>query len=424
MTTGELIKIIEGGALEKYGELYFDTSRAAERFTRAARSFEKLYGADREVGVFSVPGRSEISGNHTDHNGGKVLAGAIDRDVIAVAAKNSDGVIRIYSEGYPEDTVVISETGDPSAYGKYSSAALIAGTVRAFIDRGYEVGGFDAYLTSEVLRGSGISSSAAYEVMIGNLLSHLYADGKVSPVELAKIARYAENEYFGKPCGLMDQTACAVGGFVYIDFGDADEPKILPIDFSLSSRGFSICIVNTGGNHADLNEDFASVPGEMRQVAKLLGRDVLRGLCEEDIIKNLSNIRRIVGDRAVLRTLHFLRENDRVEEIKNALLASDIGTFLEGVRESGRSSFEYLQNVYSNHNVKEQGLSLALAITEGCLKGKEYAARVHGGGFAGTIQVFLHNEDVKGFCEYMDSIFGEGAAEAFRIRSKGAIKLF
>ena len=424
MTVSELKKLIEGGALAKYSELYGDVTHAKERYLSAVSSFSKLYGEDRDVEAFSVPGRSEISGNHTDHNGGKVLCGAIDRDVIAIAAKNDDGIIRIYSEGYPEDTIKISEAGDPASYNKYSSASLIAGTVRAFSDRGYNVGGFDAYLTSEVLRGSGISSSAAYEVMLGNMLSHLYNCGTVDNVELAKIARYAENEYFGKPCGLMDQTACAVGGFVYIDFEDACAPEILPIDFSLSSYGWSLCIINTGGNHADLNEDYASVPGEMKQVAKLLGREVLRGLTEEDIIKNLSNIRRIVGDRAVLRTLHFLRENDRVEGIKNALLRNDLQGFLSGVRESGRSSFEYLQNVYSNHNVKEQGLSLALALAEGYLSGKEFAARVHGGGFAGTVQVFLKNEDVAGFSEYMDSIFGEGAAQAFRIRPNGAIKLF
>ena len=424
MTVSELIKLIESGALEKYTELYADTSSAEKRFSAAASSFAKLYGENREVDVFSVPGRSEISGNHTDHNAGKVLCGAIDRDVIAIASKNDDGIIRIYSEGYPEDVVKISEIGDPASFKNYSSAALIAGTARAFSDRGYTVGGFDAYLTSEVLRGSGISSSAAYEVMLGNMISHLYNGGSVNAVELAKIARYSENEYFGKPCGLMDQTACAVGGFVYIDFADASAPEIIPIDFSLSSYGWSLCIVNTGGNHADLNEDYASVPGEMRQVAKLLGREVLRGLNEEDIIKNLTNIRRVVGDRAVLRTLHFLRENDRVEGIKKSLLASDLSGFLSGVRESGRSSFEYLQNVYSNKNVKEQGLSLALALTEGYLSGKEYAARVHGGGFAGTIQVFLKNEDVSGFTEYMDSIFGEGAAQAFRIRPKGAVKLF
>ncbi len=424
MTVKELLENIESGALEKYGELYKDTARAALRFSSAAASFAKLYGEDREIVVLSVPGRSEISGNHTDHNRGKVLCGAIDRDVIAIAAKNDKGIIRVHSEGYPEDIVEISNTKDPDAFKKYSSAALIAGTVRAFSDREYSVGGFDAYLTSEVLKGSGISSSAAYEVMIGNILSHLYNNGAVEAVELAKIARYAENEYFGKPCGLMDQTACAVGGFVYIDFRNSDAPEILPIDFSLSSYGWSLCIVNTGGNHADLNEDYASVPGEMHQVAKLLGRDVLRDLTEEDIIKNLRNIRRVAGDRAVLRTLHFLRENDRVEGIKSSLLASDLQGFLAGVRESGRSSFEYLQNVYSGANVKEQGLSLALALAEGYLAGKEYAARVHGGGFAGTIQVFLKNEEVSGFVEYMDAVFGEGSAEAFRIRPKGAVKLF
>ena len=424
MKLTELRKLIEGGALGSFTELYPDTNEATERFLKAIDAFAESYGEDRDVSVFSVPGRSEISGNHTDHNAGCVLAGSIDRDIIAIAAKNDDGVIRLYSDGYTPDEVKIAETTDPAAFADFSSAALIAGTVNGFANEGYLVGGYDAYTTSEVLKGSGISSSAAYEVMIGNILNHLYNDGKITNVNLAKIAKYAENVYFGKPCGLMDQMACAVGGFVYMDFKNQNEPEIEPINFALTDAGYSICIVNTGGNHADLNEDYASVPGEMKAVAKLLGSEVLRGFKEEDIIKNLNNLRRLVGDRAIMRTLHFLRENKRVVKIKEALLSSDVESFLNGVRESGRSSFEFLQNVYSNKNVKEQGLSLALALTEGCLEGKDYAARVHGGGFAGTIQVFVKNEDVTAYTQYMDSIFGDGAAVAFRIRPVGATKLF
>lgn len=424
MKATELKEMLQNGSLSKYRDLYADTERAAARYVRAIDEFCRIYGEDRDICVFSVPGRSEISGNHTDHNSGVVLAGAIDRDIIAVASRNDSNIIRIQSEGYPESVVAIDKCGSSDNFDKYTSDSLIAGTVDGFIKKGLSVGGYDAYATSEVLRGSGISSSAAYEVMIGNILSHLYNGGSVSAEELAKTARYAENEYFGKPCGLMDQMACAVGGFVYMDFEDKDEPKIEPIDFSLTERGYSLCIVNTGGNHADLNEDYASVPEEMRSVARLLGRDVLRGLVEEDIVKNVVNIRRLVGDRAVLRSLHFIRECARVESISSALREGNLNGFLEGVLASGRSSFQYLQNVYSAKCPKEQGLSLALALTEGYFEGKPVAYRVHGGGFAGTVQVFVKSEDMDGYIAYMDSVFGEGSANAFCIRPRGAIRIF
>ena len=424
MKPQELKAIIKNGALSEYKHIYSDVAVQEERFIKALDSFASLYGQDRDVTILSVPGRSEISGNHTDHNNGRVLAGAIDKDVIAVVAKNNDGVIRFHSEGYPEDKVEIKKTGKPDNFASYSSASLIAGMVNGFSNAGYSVGGYDAYATSDVLKGSGISSSAAYEVMIGNILNYLYNDGAVDNKEIAKLAQYAENVYFGKPCGLMDQMACAVGGFVYIDFENSKEPVVEPIGFSLAENGYSLCIVNTGGNHADLNEDYASVPTEMRAVAKLLGRETLRGLSEEDIIKNVNNLRRLVGDRAILRSLHFIRENDRVLEIKDALLKSDIDGFLNGVLKSGRSSFEYLQNVYTTINVKEQGLSLALAVTDGFLSSKSCAFRVHGGGFAGTIQAFVKNEYVDEYVKLMDSVFGDGAAMKLNIRPVGACKVF
>ncbi len=424
MKVNELKEKISAGALEAYSALYADIEKQKVRFIAALDAFAAAFGDERDIYVLSVSGRSEISGNHTDHNGGCVLAGAINKDIIAVAARREDGIIVLRSEGYPEDTVKISETASPENFKSYSSEALIGGMVNGFAKSGFSVGGFDAYTTSEVLKGSGISSSAAYEVMIGNILNHLYNGGSIENYEIAKLAQYAENEYFGKPCGLMDQMACAVGGFVFMDFEDNSNPAVEPIKFSLSEAGYSLCIVNTGGNHADLNEDYASVPSEMKAIAKLLGRDVLRGLTEEDIIKNIVNIRRLVGDRAILRALHFMRENERAVKIKNALLGADTSAFLSLVSESGRSSFEFLQNVYSNMNVKEQGLSLALALTEGFLDGKSYACRVHGGGFAGTIQVFLKSEDAEEYAKYMDSVFGENAASVLNIRSAGACKLF
>ena len=425
MKASELKKVISGGALSKYSNLYADVKSQSERFIAALDSFIDLYGdGNDEVGIFSVPGRSEISGNHTDHNGGCVLAGAIGRDIIAVAAKNSDGVIRFKSEGYPKTEIDLSKIDSPDNFENYTSDSLIAGLADGFTKATYSIGGYDAYATTEVLKGSGISSSAAFEVMVGNILNYFYNDGKISGVEIAKISQYAENVYFGKPCGLMDQIACAVGGFVFIDFKDAKNPIVDPIGFSLTDAGYSLCIVNTGGNHADLNDDYASVPAEMKSVAKELGAPVLRGFTEADIIAAIPSLREKVGDRAVLRALHFVRENNRVGEIRAALKMGDVNAFLSGVLASGNSSFEYLQNVFTTINVKEQGLSLALALTDGYLKGKGCAYRVHGGGFAGTIQVFIKNELIPGYVEMIDSVFGKGSAMELKIRPVGATRLF
>jgi len=414
---------IKDGALEKYSHIYADTAAQTERFIRALDEYIAIYG-DEDVSIFTVPGRSEISGNHTDHNRGCVLAGAINRDIIAVAAKNCDGVIRFKSEGYDKTVIDLSQTESPTNFKNYTSDALIAGLVNGFVNEGYSIGGYNAYATTEVLKGSGLSSSAAFEVMIGNILNYLYNDGKIDNAEIAKLSQYAENVYFGKPCGLMDQMACAVGGFVYIDFEDAKNPIVEPINFSLSDAGYSLCIVNTGGNHANLNDDYASVPSEMKAVASAFERDVLRGLNEKDIIEKIPMLRETVGDRAILRALHFIRENERVGNIRSALLRGDVNAFLKGVSASGDSSFKFLQNVYTTINVSEQGLSLALALAEGYLSGKACACRVHGGGFAGTVQVFIKDEYMDEFCALMDSVFGDGAAMRLKIRPLGAGKLF
>lgn len=414
---------LRAGALASYGSLYADIDAQTKRWLCAIDAFEELYGKGRDLFLFSVPGRSELSGNHTDHNHGAVLAGAIDRDIIAVAAVSEDPVIRLKSEGFPEDVVRLDDVSAPDRFRPYTSSALIAGTCRAVCDRGGAVGGFDAYTTTEVLKGSGISSSAAFEVMVGNILNHLFCGGRFSGQELAMMAQYAENVYFGKPCGLMDQMACAVGGFVRIDFADPQKPDVRPIDFSLTNAGYSLCIVNTGGNHADLNEDYASVPAEMKQVAKALGQEVLRGLTEEDIRAALPALREKTGDRAILRALHFVRENDRVLRQAAALEAGDIAGFLAGVAASGDSSFKYLQNVYTTKNTAEQGLSLALCLTEGLLSGKGCAWRVHGGGFAGTIQAYVKAEYEEAYAKEMDRIFGEGATMRLHIRPEGAVEI-
>ncbi len=407
-----------------FSRIYFDPKSQKNRIIAAIDSFEQLFGEEREVYLLSVPGRSEILGNHTDHNKGKVLAAAIDKDVIAIVSKNGTDTINLKSEDYDRDTVELSLIDDKTAYPKYSSASLILGIAKGLCMQGGLIGGFDCYITSNVLRGSGISSSAAFEVMIGNIFNHLFNEGKISNVEIAKIAQFAENEYFGKPCGLMDQMACAVGGLVYMDFEYPKAPYIEPIIFSLSDAGYYLCIVNTGGNHADLNEDYASVPLEMKKVASILGRDVLRGASETDVLLKAKDIRATAGDRALMRAVHFLRENKRVESAKAALLGKNTDHFFRQVIASGKSSFEFLQNVYTTKNVSEQGLSLALLLTEGFLEGRDGAYRVHGGGFAGTIQAYVKKEWVEEYTALMESVFGEGAVMRLGIRPLGACRLF
>ena len=423
MKSTEWLKVIENGTSADFCRLYANDPTAKERFARAIRAFEKQYGTDRDIEIFSVPGRSEIVGNHTDHNRGAVIAGAIDRDIIAIAAKNEDGVVRVQSEGYRENRVAIATASDPAKFDRFCSEALVAGVIGGFLGRGFAVGGFDAYTTTRVLKGSGLSSSAAFEVMIGTILNHFYNGGTVAAPEIAKVAQYSENVYFGKPSGLMDQMACAVGGFVFIDFADPEKPVIEPIDFSLTEAGYALAIVNTGGSHSDLNDDYAAVTSEMRAVASYFGREVLRGTTEEEILANAAVLRRAVGDRALLRALHYVRENDRVFLQAAALRRGDLPAFLEGELASGRSSFQYLQNVYTTKNVAEQGLSLALAVTEGALGGRGCAWRVHGGGFAGTIQTFVREELAASYAALMDSIFGKDACMILSIRGVGATRI-
>ncbi len=424
MKLTELKNKINEGALSAFSNIYSRPDEQKARYLLALDRFAEFFGADRDVYILSVPGRSEILGNHTDHNRGMVLAGAIDRDIIAVVSPNEDGVVRLKSEGYELDEVDLSLIDEPENFKKYSSAALIAGVARGLFIEGYSIGGLDAYSTSDVLKGSGISSSAAYEVMIGNIFNHLYNDGKIDNVLIAKISQYAENEFFGKPCGLMDQMACAVGGFVFMDFADPKAPIIEPIAFSLRDEGFELCIVNTGGNHADLNEDYASVPAEMKAVAEILSREVLRGVTEDELIKNALKIREKLGDRALLRALHYVRENTRVLAARDALVNKNVNRFFTEVLASGKSSFEYLQNVYTTKNVGEQGLSLALCLTEGFLLGKGGAQRVHGGGFAGTIQAYVKSEDADEYVALMDSVFGKDAVMRLTIRPVGACRIF
>ena len=426
MKTAELKQALAGSTLDSrfceiYGSAALETQKA--RYLHAVEEFEKLYGTDREAALYSVAGRNELSGNHTDHNHGCVIAASIDLDIIAVASPSAGSVIRVKSEGFPEDVVDFGVYNAPNPARYEKSDSLIAGMVAGFRKEGLAVGGFDAYTTSNVLKGSGISSSAAFEDMIGNILNYVYNDGKVSNVEIAKLAQYAENRFFGKPCGLMDQMACAVGGIIAIDFRDPSAPVIEQTDFDLSAAGYNLCIVNTGGNHADLTGDYASVPAEMKSVAAYFGKEVLRDTDEDAVLAAIPALREKVGDRAILRALHFFAENRRVAAQKAALKAGDLDTFLANVIASGRSSFCYLQNVYTTKNVSEQGLSLALCLAERVLSGKRAAWRVHGGGFAGTIQAFVPTEDVAEFRAVMDAAFGEGRCMVLRVRPEGALRV-
>lgn len=425
-TVSEMKALLEGKKLsESFAKVYTEDAFDAqyERFLGVLQSFEKRFskGADREVSLFSAPGRTEICGNHTDHNHGLVLAASISLDAIAVASKNDDNVIRIKSEGYPQDEV---DCADLEAKEKEigRSQGIVRGIAARFKELGYKVGGFDATTASQVLSGSGLSSSAAFEVLVCTMLNHLYNDGKVDPVEIAKISQWSENVYFGKPCGLLDQMACSVGGFVSIDFEDTSKPVINKIDFDFAASGHSLCIVDTKGSHSDLTDDYAAVRSEMENVAGFFGKKVLRECSKEDVMANAGKIASKLNERAVIRALHYYGENERVLKQAKALSENDFETFKSLIIESGRSSYMYNQNVYTCKKPTNQPLSLALAVSEQILSG-EGAWRVHGGGFAGTIQAFVPDAAVEKYTSAMKSIFGDDSCYVLSIRPFGGVSL-
>ena len=398
-----------------------DVAFQKERYIKLVLKFEELFGSERNVEVFSAPGRTEVGGNHTDHNHGCVLAASVNLDAVAVVSLNSENIVRVKSEGYKIDAVDLDELGVmPSERGK--SEALIRGVCAAFKNRGYNIGGFDAATVSDVLSGSGLSSSAAFEVLIGTILNHAYNGGKISAVEIAQIAQFAENEYFGKPCGLMDQMACSVGGFVMIDFNDPSAPVIEKLDFDFASSNHALCIVDTGGDHSDLTDEYAAVRGEMEAVAAKFGKSVLRDVDRAEFEKNISVIRDVAGDRAVLRAMHFYNENVRVTKQAEALKSGDFNAFKALIIESGFSSYMYNQNVYTCKAPANQPVSLALAICQDVLSGKG-AWRVHGGGFAGTIQAFVPMECLDEFKSRICAVFGEKSCYVLNIRPEGGIKV-
>ncbi len=405
---------------ELYGTDASILSFQSARYIKVLRKYLSAFG-DAEVGLFSAPGRTEIGGNHTDHNNGRVLAGAVNLDNIAVAGKNNTQNICIESVGYPRFEVHIEKL-EPLRDEQFTSAAIVRGICAGIKEKGGEIGGFNAIIDGCVPKGSGLSSSASFEVLIGTIINHLFNDGSIDPVQIAITGQYAENVFFGKPCGLMDQTACSVGGLVTIDFENQKKPIISKIDFNFAATGFTLVITDTGGHHADLNEEYASLPREMKSVAKEFGKDVLRELSLSEIIHSIPEIRVKVGDRALLRAFHFHGDNQRVVKQVEALEKNDFATFLSLVIESGQSSFMYNQNIYPVTNVREQGVSLGLALSEMMLKGKG-AWRVHGGGFAGTIQAFVPHDLLNDYTIIMESVFGKGSCHKLFIRPLGSAKI-
>ena len=402
-------------------DIYLDENKIEyqrARYVKAIEKFEALYG-EADVEIYSAPGRSEVSGNHTDHQHGEVLAASINLDAIAIVKKND--VVRVVSDNYDMITIALDDI-EKKDEEEGTTTSLIKGVLAGLKKRGNAIGGFDAYITSDVLIGAGLSSSAAFETAIGTIVSGLYNDMKVSAVDIAIIGQYAENVYFGKPCGLMDQMACSVGSLVHIDFADKENPFIDPVSVDFDKFGYSLCITDTKGSHADLTHEYAAVPQEMRAVAAILGKEVLHGTALEDLLKNADEIREKAGDRAFLRAMHFVTENVRVQKAVAALRTEDFDGFLKMIKASGDSSFKYLQNVYTNQNVVHQNVSVALAVSESVL-GSNGVCRVHGGGFAGTIQAFVKNEAVKEYKETLDKVFGEGACAVLKVRKYGGMKV-
>ncbi len=416
-----LAAIAKGNVLKAlYGNEPAVIATQAKRYEATVALFKSTFGHD-DAEMFSSPGRTEIGGNHTDHNYGRVLAGAVNLDNIAVAKPNGTMTVRILSSGYPQFEVDLTNL-EPNKAEYFTSVALVRGISARMKELGFNIGGFDAVIDSGVPKGSGLSSSASFEVLIGAIISHLFNDGRLDAVQNAIIGQYAENNFFGKPCGLMDQTACSVGGLVTIDFEDPSKPIVKKVDFDFTKTGYALVITDTGGNHADLNDEYASLPTEMKSVAAQFGKNVLRLVTLEQVIDNIPQMRRKVSDRAILRAIHFERDNARVAEQVAALEKGDFKSFLQMVLASGQSSYMYNQNVYPVNNVEEQGLSLALALSDIVL-GDEGAWRVHGGGFAGTIQAFVPEALLDVYVKTIENAFGEGKCWKLFIRPQGAVKI-
>lgn len=422
-----ITKVKSGFAEGKYDELildiYIDDSQLEyqrNRYINALDKFVQLYG-EKDIAIYSAPGRSEVGGNHTDHQRGQVLACAVNLDAIGIVAKRDDGNIKIVSDSY-NINVVDTNALDKVDAEEGTSESLIRGVASKLSQAGYKVGGFDAFITSDVLVGAGLSSSAAFEVLIGNILSYLYNDGKLDAVFIAQAAQYAENVYFGKPCGLMDQMASSVGNLTNIDFADVEKPVINKVDVEFDKFGYSLCIVDTKGSHADLTPEYAAIPKEMKSVAAFFGKEVLSEVDEQQFYDNIPQIREKCGDRAVIRAMHFYNDNKYVSKEVKALEKGRFDKFLKFIKKSGDSSYEYLQNVYPSSAPENQGVSLCIALSRRILNG-EGAVRVHGGGFAGTMQAFVPNDLVEKYKGGIEKYYGDGSCHILKVRKYGGMKV-
>ena len=424
MNPNELIHQLNNGALnDALSTLYGADALNAQcqRYIRAIERFTEIFPDRGDVYLFSAPGRSEIGGNHTDHQHGCALAAAVNLDVIAVVSFHEEGVIRLYSEGHDECDVDLSDLSVHEDE-KGTSNAMIRGIAARFSEMGVRIGGFDAYTTSDVLSGSGLSSSAAFQTLVGTIIDTYYNDGNAGAVEIAKIGKYSENVYFGKGSGLLDQMVCSVGGFVFLDFKDTDDPVVEKHSFDFEAAGYHLCITDTKGSHSDLTDDYVAVPAEMKEVAAYFGKPYLREVDEDAFFAAIPQLHGKVSDRAILRAIHFFGENTRAIQEADALESNDLDRFFALYRQSADSSANLLQNLYSVKKPQEQGIPLALAVSRDLL-GENANTRVHGGGFAGTIQAFVPLEKTNAYREKMDALFGEGSCYVLRIRPVGGVRI-
>jgi len=418
----EIKKALASGA---YNELFCnilccDTESAVKRAIYVLENFEKNF-SDEKCALFSSPGRTELGGNHTDHQGGSVLAAAVNMDMLCAAAITDTGYVSIESEGFGRICVDLS-IKEPVESERGTAEALIRGIAAWFSDRGYSISGLNAYIVSDVPPGSGMSSSAAFEVLVGTVFNCFFAENAFSEVDIAKAGLYAENVYFGKPCGMMDQIACAVGGLVSIDFADAPKPSVRSMNYDFYENGYSLCHISTGGDHVDLTDEYADITMEMKAVANALGKEKLSEINENDVLNSFVKLREQCGDRALLRALNYFEEDRRAKEMADALIKNDIDEYLKLVNNSGRGSFMYLQNIYPSGSKKIQPVAVALKAAELSLKGNG-AFRVHGGGFAGTIQAYVPNEKLTQFLEDMDKFIYPGCCKVLKVRKIGAAKI-